>query len=149
MTPLIALYRGKSVISRLIQWQTRSPYSHAAIYFPKTQEVIEAWHIGGVQKNKVLELHTEGTEIDLFRVNADVDWEEAVWFATSKIGKRYDFTDIFRFLTRTPAILDNKWFCSELVFESLKHAGTPLLSRVNSWEVTPGMLALSPLLIKV
>lgn len=38
----IALYQGKSAISRLIRWQTRSQYSHAA-FLLDDGSVIEAW----------------------------------------------------------------------------------------------------------
>lgn len=38
----IALYQGKSFISRLIRWQTRSRYSHAA-FLLDNGNVIEAW----------------------------------------------------------------------------------------------------------
>src|SRR5579871_2617400 len=38
----IALYQGKSLISLLIRWQTRSQYSHAA-FLLDDGSVIEAW----------------------------------------------------------------------------------------------------------
>ena len=62
----IGCYRGKSAISRTIQFRSWSVYSHvAAIYGDGS--VVEAWHKGGVvYRDNYDEGHADGTVIDLF-----------------------------------------------------------------------------------
>ena len=148
----ILLYRGKSLISKLIRWQTRSIYSHASIYI-EGEGNIEAWHIGGVRmKDSYCDGHKSGTIIDVFSVDlSDEEIEKIVEYAKSKIGKKYDFRSVFRFLTRKPQNEHDKdkWFCSELVFASFKYAGINLLERIEAWAVSPALLSFSPKMKKV
>jgi hypothetical protein len=44
------------------------------------------------------------------------------------------------------SIPNARWFCSELVFAALAHAGVHLFARIEPWAVSPGLLAISPLL---
>lgn len=147
----VALYRGRSLISRLIQWQTRSPYSHAALLLG-SGEVIEAWHVGGVARNVcLLAAHKPDTRVDIFRVDAlsPADAAVSIAFAHDQIGKGYDFLSIARFLSRSQSHRKEtgRWYCSELVFASLQQGCVKLLERVEPCDVSPGMLALSPRLI--
>jgi uncharacterized protein YycO len=47
-------------------------------------------------------------------------WQEAVDFATARIGQGYDWRNVFRFLTRIPGRENQRWFCSELVFKAIE-----------------------------
>ena len=149
--PLVALYRGKSVVSRLIRWQTRSQYSHAALLLPNGS-VLESWHRGGVSHNHGLgACHTPGTEVDLFAVESSkgfalVDWARTLDFAFAQIGHTYDYRSVARFLSRRAEKADGKWFCSELVFAAIKAGGLDLLANTSADRVAPGHLAWSPFL---
>ena len=146
--PYLLLYKGKSWVSRLIRWQTRSKYSHAAIFIPE-EGVYEAWHIGGVQKNKDWKvLHKKGTIVDVF-CPTEFDKEntqKVVEFLESQVGKKYDFRSVFRFLTRQPEHPDDKdkWFCSELASMAFMRAGYCLLKRIEPWAISPALLSYSP-----
>lgn len=140
----ILLYRGADSVSKLIQWQTRSPYSHAALLLPDGETIIESQYPTGVGIRPVNA--ADRLEADVFAV-ADMTagkWAKAVDFAMDELDEPYDYQSIFRFITRTKRSIDRRWFCSELVFAALQAAGIGLLHRIESWAVAPGHLALSP-----
>jgi hypothetical protein len=90
--------------------------------------------------------------VDLFRVRATEAQELSIAiFLTDQLGKPYDYTMVARFISRRQAAREQsgKWFCSELVYYAFMQAGINLLDRIEPWAVSPGLLALSPLLIPV
>lgn len=141
--PKILLFRGRGIISRLIRWQTRSRYSHAAFLLPDGR-ILEAWQGSGVRVAHV----PDWCDIDVFAVEGvdRLQWSAVLGFARAQIGKGYDYRGVFRFLSRRRTPDNGRWFCSELVFASLAKAGVDLLRDTDPAEVSPGMLARSPLL---
>jgi uncharacterized protein YycO len=145
----VRLYRGRGFISKLIQWQTRSPYSHASVAFGDREGklwIIDAREGKGCRLRIPL---AEDDRADRFRVRVTEQQQQVITsFLQSQVGKPYDYTMVARFLTRRQVTRrsSGKWFCSELVFAAFRHAGVPLLERVEPWAVSPGMLAHSPLL---
>lgn len=163
MSIQVLSYKGKSFISKLIEWQTRSPYSHIAMRFTEAVwvkhgeaekyinagNVIEAW-TGSVRLvDNISSQHTPFTPVDVFEfVPALTRKEESVMasFLVRQLGKPYDYVAICRFITREPVNhwVKDKWFCSELIFEAALTAGRHLLERVAAWQVSPRDLVLSP-----
>lgn len=159
MTVQVALFKGRSAISRLIRWQTRSEYSHSALWLPETEEVIEAWHRGGVRRGPIHNVHTPGTVVHIFTVNpieqskppqpsSLIGWDQKVLdFANDQVGGSYAFRSVFRFMSRRSAEhRPGVWFCSELVSKSFRHGGIHLLGQIPSEHVSPALLSYSPLL---
>lgn len=142
---MILLYKGKSTVSRIIQWQTFGPYSHAA-WWCQDSTVIESWHKGGVTHNAGPgTLHTPGTEIDVFGV-PDVDEWIVEHSLQSQVGKGYDFAPVLRgFPLRLNRDNPDRWFCSELVFWGVEQGGVRLLLDVPAFKVHPTLLSYSPL----
>lgn len=142
----ILLYRGTGVVSYLIRWFTRSEYSHAALLYPDGDTVIESMQGYGVRKRSIYDLDEP---YDVFRVAnmTPQQWNYAIAFCAGEIGCGYDYRSVIRFLTRQHAGSPNRWFCSELVFAAIRHAGPWLLERIEDWAVDPGDLRLSSLLI--
>lgn len=147
---LIALHKGRGLISRLIGWQTRSAYTHASIVLD-SGEVIEAREFQGV---RLLPHLPSDEDIDVFEVTgvtatASADQRRVItaWLM-SQLGKPYDYTMVARFVSRRQESRKSsgKWFCSELVFAALQKAGVNLLARCEPWEVSPALLSKSPLL---
>jgi uncharacterized protein YycO len=140
----ILLFRGRGIISALIRWQTRSrKYSHAAIEF-SDGIVIEAWQGAGVRKTT----RKPGPGIDEFVVCGGVSesQEQAIrTFSEAQVGKGYDYIGVLRFISRGRHDNRERWFCSELVFESLLAGGIRLLN-VDGSMVHPEMLTFSPLI---
>lgn len=149
MKPRIALYRGRSLLSRVIRWRTWSVYSHAA-WLCASGTVIEAWTKGGVRHVANLSVaHTPGTIVDLYEITAEVDYAAAELFLKRQLGKPYDFLGILGFILRRRCQEESRWFCSELVFSAVLAGGLRLLNTLDPWQVSPGELATSPFLTKV
>jgi uncharacterized protein YycO len=144
----ICLHRGSTVMSRLIQWQTRSAYSHASMVLPDGLH-IEAHETRGVQAFPRLTV-APGEVVDLFTVAVTKKQADKIAeFAREQLGKRYDWLMVLRFVTRRQEAraTTGKWFCSELVYAACQQAGVELLRNTEPWEVSPGLLARSPLLV--
>jgi hypothetical protein len=162
----IAAYRGKSLVSKLIRWQTRSIYSHIAVRFADdvwvklgdrekyihAGNVIEAWQKGGVALHGGIgTVHTPGTRVDYYDFVTpltDYEFHAVAGFLIRQLGKAYDWRAVVRFLTREPVEhwTRRRWFCSELAFEACLTAGRNLLERTDAWRVPPDWLPRSPLL---
>lgn len=146
---MIALYRGKSVVSRLIRWRTWSDYSHAA-WLCLDGTVLDAWQKGGVRHVANISVgHKPNTPVEFFSV--DITPAERIRiekFLRDQVGKKYDFHGVLKFISRRKTTHDQqrKWFCSELVSAAFNRIGHPLLARIRDEQVSPGLLAISPLL---
>ena len=140
----VLLYHSSGLVAKLIQWQTRSAFAHAAIMLPDGR-TIGALTKGGVQFCPV----NEDPGVVAFEVEgmtAD-QWKTACGFAAKQIGEKYDWWGIIRFVSRESMPDNDRWFCSELVFAAIQAAGVNLLERVPASEVSPGMMSFSPKLI--
>lgn len=143
----IALYAGKSLVSRLIRWRTRSLYSHAALLMDDGT-TIAAWHRGGVRWHANLSVgHTPGTRVDLFEVSmSDRQAEHIARFCAGEIGLDFDLCGALR-LRRANSAHPHKWVCAELIFAALRLAGVlhhPLGWVENYAPGSPGELASAP-----
>lgn len=149
----LAFYKGKSLTSQLIKFQSRGVYSHVA-FLLENGTVIEAWQDGGVLHNASLGMrHSPGTEVDIFDLPAMETYQKRalMHFLNEQLGKKYDFRGVFRFLSlprifnRLDPMADDvtRWFCSELAFAATNHAGIPLLARVRQDKVSPAVLSYS------
>ena len=149
---IILQYKGTGLVSKLIQKQTRSPYSHTAIEF-SDGKIIEAWRTGGERFwhgcvrwiTNPWDGHAEDTVIDSYRIDGYVDEAAARAFAEHQIGHRYDFTSVMRFVSRRNAPANDKWFCSELALSIIESGGLDLLHG-NPSRMSPRDVVLSPLL---
>ena len=156
----VLFYEGISVISKLIEWQTRSTASHVAIR--RDGVTIQSWHLPFPRGSVYLHegplspfiLHTYGTVVEVFTVprllEAGGDGiEDRAWnWALQQVGKKYDFRMVMRFLPRwgeTKGSRD-KYFCSELVSMAFVVGGFPLLKRIKTAYISPGLLRVSPFL---
>lgn len=141
--PAVLLFRGRGAISTLIRWQTRGEYSHAALLLPDGQ-IVEAWQGRGVRVKRL----SDWEGIDKFTVlgmRAE-QWDKAIKVALAEVGKGYDYWAIIRFISRGRMPENDSWFCSELVFSALAQAGVKLFDRIEPSAVSPGLLAISPML---
>jgi len=147
---LLAFYRGRSPVSRLIRLVNWGPYSHVAVGCFETGHVWEAWHRGGVSRVDSWDAnHTANTLVDLFAVHVTTEQRALITgFLNSQVGKPYDFLGCLHFVTRRPeyAWQQRLWFCSELAHAAFIAGGIHLLARVPSYKVYPAMLSYSPLL---
>ena len=144
---IICLHRGSGFIGSLIKWQTRGKYSHASILItPK--EIVESREFKGV---RMVDIY-EKDKIDFFHVQANPSQQEKILkFLESISTKKYDYRQVFRFITRMREAkgTQDKYFCSELVFDSLQQAGIDLFINTEGWEVSPHLISRSPILKQV
>lgn len=166
---LILLYKGKSIISRIIRWRTWSQYSHAAIIPSDGYELplslgsmsqylsscvmCESWQkvqgtlLGGVVRRSGISIdHKKGTHVDLFSTNDTfIDVNKVREYLISQLGKPYDFHGVLGFITRRDSAHNpNRMFCSELVSTACRQGGLQLLKRIAPHRIPPGHFALSP-----
>lgn len=136
----IALYQGTTPIPRLIRWQTRSKYSHAAFLFDDGR-VVEALWPKVVLAHSLGENHPAGTKIDIFKFRRPLNEFEKSHLenlALDDVGSPYDILGVLRFLTRSKDYdKDQSLFCSEQVYSRCELAGRPLLDRTEAWRVPP------------
>ncbi|MCZ7593105.1 MAG: hypothetical protein M5U15_13650 [Kiritimatiellae bacterium] len=146
---MIALYRGRSWVSRAIRWYTWGPYSHASYVAPDLAYEIESWGRGGVQlHDRIGAAHTDADVIDLYTVDVSAQQARVIeQFLREQVGRRYDWHSVFHFvLRRTEHVRDQqRWFCSELICAAYRAAGVELLAR-PCYSVSPSLLGSSPLL---
>ena len=147
---MIGLYRGRSFLSRAIQWRTWSVYSHAA-WIDDDGSVYEAWYPHGVRHLANVNVgHSPGTVVDVFNVGLVTTQKIALrkWF-TSQLGKPYDRWAIVGFISRRAMADPAAWVCSELIYQGFLEVGIELLGgNTPAYKVSPGRLALSPFLTK-
>ena len=140
----LLFYRGRGPVSALIRLQTRSPYAHVAVrYMDGAIYEARAWH--GVREI------VDADEPSLILRVRCTNWCEAnsQAFAKTQVGKGYDYLGILRFISRRshgrrtePC---TRLFCSEFAFSCLQVSGLDPLHRTEPWEVSPGLLARTPI----
>ncbi len=144
----IGLHKHNGLAECAIKWQTRSPYSHASVIMDAGQYAVEAvW-----PRVRLVERPPIDPQADYFKVSLTPEQETRVReFLLKQVGKPYDLTMVCRFVTRQQETRKSqgKWFCSELIFAAFKTAGVELLARIEPWEVSPGTLSNSPLLVLI
>jgi uncharacterized protein YycO len=144
----IGVYDGLSMVSRVIQWRTWSDVSHVSL-ITHHGLTLESVPFRGVVKHEGLDAyHRPGTKVDIYRVeHAPALTARIVGFALMQEGKAYDWRGILGFLSRRAGAQNqDRWFCSEYVFEAFRQAGVDLLARVESYQVAPCDILRSPLL---
>lgn len=139
----ILCYRGKSIVSRLIRFQTRSKYSHVAVMLDDGS-MVEAWHKGGVlHRDDPFDGHSPGTLIDVYGIQSHYDPQRVQDYLQAQLGKKYDWWSVARFVSRRHAKKNNRLFCSELALEAFAYGGLRLLHGISA-EMSPRDVSISP-----
>ena len=164
----ILLYKGRDFNSRLIQWGTKSFYSHIAVVVHSGMHLgIESnvGHQAGVRAFDLRKL--DRGEIDTFRVKSQYVYEshKAVSYLVAHLGAKYDWGGVIvlgamkvaSFLTGFKLLKGfnrfqkaKDYFCSELVYEAFAQAGLDIVPEIGRAEITsPGDIANSTVLEKL
>lgn len=153
----IQLHQGTSLIARCIKWQTRSKFSHASVLAvtPLWTADIVLESVEGIGVREVPASHYKAQRADgtiaVYRV-LDISPEQerqVIAFMRRELGKNYDWAAVLKFISRRRHRPDDRWFCSELVFEAFKSAGVALLHNIEGYQVSPGSLGMSSRLYPV
>ena len=150
--PLILLYKGKSLTSRLIKWQSRGEYSHAAILFG--DKVYESREFSGVSCRDIeaIDAAADCYVLSEHGVYLLPGGQSERWLQ-EQCGKKYDYAMVLDFVLRRrkqeSRRSSNKWFCSELAFMFFDEKLGIKLLNTDACMVSPHLLSLSPLIKKI
>lgn len=139
----LLLFTGGDPIAAIVKWQSRSHYSHAALLIPGTNTVIESYPFYGVRKRKLTAKDWERIHAYEIEGMDAAQWQGAIQFCEAQLGMPYDWRSVLKFLTRTPARENGKWFCSELCFKAVENVYRRLLQMTAEY-ANPGHLGASP-----
>ena len=150
-TARIWMFRGRGLVPTLIRVQSRGRWNHAAIELGGDVYEAREWRRVMVRPARVVlgdAIEKRGDVMAFGLELTEGQLEEMRIWLRDQIGKRYDWSSVFRFVTRRQARRKSAevWFCSELAFAACKTVGIDLLARTEPWEVSPALLARSPLL---
>lgn len=151
---------GTSFVSKLIEWQSRGPESHALLRFSDDM-VFESreWHYDSIRRRHVSgvasmswanwRLVNPCAIFTIYEVPLPPETEARMrTWAQAQLGKPYDYLGVARFITRKgyDTQPDDKWWCSEYVFQDfLDGGGVRLFENTEGWQVAPDWLPRTPL----
>lgn len=152
---MLAYFRGKSIVSKLIKWRTWGEYSHVAWIEPDGT-IYESWHKkakgadrNGVRKGLAGDLHTNGTPIDLYAVEMTDRQHAAFIAAMERLCKdpeaKYAFRAVVTGFMLRKFIKDAKLFCSELMLNGMISARVRFLINIAPEQASPVDCSHSPI----
>ena len=157
----VFMYRGKGIQSTIIQWVTRSPYSHAGIsaWWNERLMVMEAKGNGVVVSpfsRSVGQYHGDVEWFGSTREISEEDRLKMVIFAQEELGKTYGrwkaiVLGIQTLFQRSPDKRDRlkkqkNVFCSEYIAQIYNSIGLDLKKKTSDQFMKPADVANSPLL---
>jgi hypothetical protein len=159
----IVLFRGKSLLSRIIYLFTRSPYSHAGIvaWWDQRLMVLEAVGAGVIASRLSIVVKKYDGNAELWTANADdIDRAEIVAAAKVMLGKRYSKWKLLGNLRvvlfgprqgdeTDPDIPPEEYVCSEYVSRAWRAGGVDLKKGASDRFTKPVDIASSPAIRKV
>jgi uncharacterized protein YycO len=151
----IVFCRNAGIISKLIRWRTLGRWSHVGIIAGFVQgkvghvPIVLSAQGKGITDEPLYEWPKDKAFLRV-RDITDTQVDAALDFADLQRGKPYDFCGLVDFLTFRKHQREDRWFCSELVFAALRHAGIDLFGgRKDKAFVSPGDIYENPLLEQV
>ena len=157
----VFMYRGTGIGSSIIQWVTRSPYSHAGIsaWWNERLMVMEAKGSGVVVSPFSRSIGNYHGDVEWFSSTQEISEEDRlkmVVFAQEELGKTYGrwktiVLGIQTLFQRNPDKRDRlrkqkKLFCSEYIAQIYNSIGLDLKKKTSDHFMNPADIANSPLL---
>lgn len=169
---MLAYFKGKSFVSKLIRWRTWGTYSHVAWIVdrdfpyidlqgdPQTVPagtIYESWHRkskgtrrNGVRKGTAGDLHKPGTEVDLYAIEIDdAHYRELILLLEGWVANpdaKYDFRGVTAgfLLRKNSAHSERRQFCSEFLMRCLIATRIRFLINIRPEQTAPMDMAYSP-----
>ncbi len=157
----VLMYRGRTIPSRVIQWATRSRYSHAglAAWWNGRLMVLEAVGRGVVVTPLSANVRHYHGDVEWFTCVEDIpdaDRHRMIEFAQQELGKEYAHWKAIMLGLRILFLKGEKQrdelrrarqlFCSQYVAEVYNSVGKDLKTGVSDRFMSPADIARSPLL---
>ena len=155
------MYKGRGLISSIIRWATRSPYSHAGIaaWWNERLMVLEAKGRGVVATSFSRNIKEYRGDVEWFSCLKEISEEgrlNMVTFAQEELGKRHGRLKAIWLGLKTLFERDmekrdrlkkeSKLFCSEYVAQIYNSIGLDLKKQRSDRFMKPADIAESPLL---
>lgn len=133
----LAFYRGNEWYSKVIQWWTKSPYSHVEL-------IVDGKWISSDPTDGVRiwdEAKIENVELfDYIEIDAGMN-DTFHWFLGNELGCAYDWKGIvFSQFFNLGVNSNTKWFCSEIITKLLQILLYRDVLDLQPNKVSPGML---------
>jgi hypothetical protein len=160
----VLLYRGRTFFSRVIQWATRSRYSHAglATWWNDRLMVMEAVGKGVIVTALSKNIRSYHGDVELFAFTGELsqaDRMSMIRFAQQELGKAYGRWNAIKLglrllfkrgiEARDALRREQRLFCSHYVAETYNAVGKDLKKGASDRFMSPGDLAMTPLLHRV
>lgn len=158
MKILLFQHHANDPLSWAIKQITREPYVHAAILVDEDKLVIIEAFFPHVRMRALAESELAG--IDVFAVVGITPAQELAVIEYAKscltVGESYSIANLFRFVPVARDLIgeatdvgpQSAVFCSQFCFDAVHRGGGIQLLNAHSYEVAPGYLPWSPLLVK-
>jgi len=118
----VLFYKAEGkLIDKLIRWWTSSNYSHCELLVPDGRIYsVDSWEYGEVR-------YTSRYNIDNWTSIAipmsDYRLKHLKRWCSDRVGQKYDWMGVVRFVLPFIPQAADKWFCSELCGAALKYVG--------------------------
>jgi len=147
----ILLYKGTSLVSRLIRWKTKSEYSHAGLVVGWDERLMTVEATGKgvypIRLSKKIEKYHGSVELWRFNLPTfDADLYDMATFAKDEIGNEYPkWWDLLKFLgapNRNDKFKLNQFIemCAQLVARTYNYKGYDLVEGLSDEYTTPQAL---------
>lgn len=144
----ILLYRGNSLISKVIRWVTKSPFTHSAVTLDDYHLIEINWYYR--LKIRHLKYRTGDYEVYVVKGITEEQKRKVKEFLLTHLGTKYDhIQSITHGLNEqtnglVPIINDlTKYNCTEVLDLAFAYAGIDFLPSEINGEVLPGELSKS------
>lgn len=142
----VLLQKGTDFGARLIQFFTRSPYSHAGLALPEGLMIHSTFRTGCAIVNFETWKEIYGGKWDVYRYKGRLTPKRKaalLEYSLKMAGGGYDWRGVLSFVFPWMKEDAASVFCSELIAQAYECAGIPLVHKPH-WRVSPGDLAKSP-----
>jgi uncharacterized protein YycO len=165
----ILLYKGTDWSSRLIQFGTKSAYSHVAVVADPAIHLVVESNVGSQAGVRAVDLRKlDFRAIDVYRLKPEeerkLERPAVLSFLVGRLGARFDWAGViwlgvlklvgivsgFRLQPYNAFQIDRDYFCSELCYEAFAQGGLDIVPQIGAAETTsPGDIGRSPLLTPI
>lgn len=127
-----------SIGSAFLRWAQRCRFSHVEAVFPDYNIGARSSGVG-----RYTDVLYERREFAYIECTEDQSLRFRKYME-DRVGGKYDWRAYLGFMFFKKSQHPERWFCSELILEALRHAGISVVERTPAWFSTPRDFVISP-----